>query len=609
IAFADEYLTAFKDMVKSCEIKGLNHTTGLQGKFRTAAGALAVDLQKHQLDEVYVSLLLVRRYEKDYMRTKSDKYKTKFLAAVKTYKTILGKSTCEKTSKDVQQKALTAYSNAFNAYLVAKTPEDMDKTYNGMRTQASVMETAIKSAHVPRTKALLLDIRKNEKDYLLRSDVKYVKKTHAACAKLIATCEQAGVLKEHVEAVKTAVTGYQQSFDALVDEDGKIATLVATMRKAVHAIEPAVAAIHEHALESVEQASEKTTSEANTLALTAMCISIGAGIVGVMLAFVITRGITKPINQIVQGLTAGAEQTSSASGQVASASQSLAQGTSEQAASIEEVTSSIEEMTSMTKQNATNADEAKSLSANATAGTGKGTEAMGRMSVAIEDIKTSSDETAKIIKTIDEIAFQTNLLALNAAVEAARAGEAGKGFAVVAEEVRNLAQRSAQAARDTAEMIEGSVKNADNGVIISKEVASLLEDIAGDNGKVNDLVAEIAAASNEQAQGIDQINTAVSQMDQVTQSNAANAEESASAAEELSAQAEQLGSMVIELQGMVGGSAADSGSSFKADRKPKAKNSKPQPSETALKRPTMTPATVTNENEFPMDEDSGLDSF
>jgi len=278
--------------------------------------------------------------------------------------------------------------------------------------------------------------------------------------------------------------------------------------------------------------------------------------ISVVLAFFISMGIVKSINRIVEGMTAGAEQTSAASGEVASASQSLAQGTSEQAAAIEEVTSSIEEMASMTKQNAANANEAKSLAANATAGTDKGTEAMGRMSAAIEDIKNSSDETAKIIKTIDEIAFQTNLLALNAAVEAARAGEAGKGFAVVAEEVRNLAQRSAQAARDTAEMIEGSVRNADNGVTISSEVATLLDEIAGNNRKVNDLVGEIAAASGEQAQGIEQINTAVGQMDSVTQSNAANAEESASAAEELSSQAEQLNMMVVQLRNVVGGSTA-----------------------------------------------------
>ena len=170
------------------------------------------------------------------------------------------------------------------------------------------------------------------------------------------------------------------------------------------------------------------------------------------------------------------------------------------------------------------------------------------MSQAIDDIKTSSDETAKIIKTIDEIAFQTNLLALNAAVEAARAGEAGKGFAVVAEEVRNLAQRSAEAARNTADMIEGSVKNADNGVQISQEVGQSLQEIAEGNRKVNDLVAEIAAASAEQAQGIEQINTAVGQMDQVTQSNTASAEESSSAAEELASQAQELKGMVTRFK-------------------------------------------------------------
>ena len=245
-------------------------------------------------------------------------------------------------------------------------------------------------------------------------------------------------------------------------------------------------------------------------------------------------------------VTEATEQVSSASQQISAGSQSLAQGANEQASSLEEVSSSLEEMSSMTKQNADNAGQAKALASEADKNAQTGAESMREMSSAINRIKESSDQTAKIVKTIDEIAMQTNLLALNAAVEAARAGEAGRGFAVVAEEVRNLAQRSAQAAKNTADMISESVKNADSGVQIAEEVSKSFELIAVSSKKVNDLIAEIAAASQEQSQGIDQVNTAVAQMDKVTQQNAANSEESASAAEELSSQAEELQSMVAQ---------------------------------------------------------------
>ncbi len=252
------------------------------------------------------------------------------------------------------------------------------------------------------------------------------------------------------------------------------------------------------------------------------------------------------LDKALQQVSEAAEQVTSASNQISSGSQSLAQGANEQASSLEEVSSSLEEMASMTKQNADNATQAKSLSGESEQNTKTGTEAMERMSSAINRIKESSDQTAKIIKTIDEIAMQTNLLALNAAVEAARAGEAGRGFAVVAEEVRNLAQRSAQAAKNTADMISESVKNADDGVKIADEVSQSFGSIATSTKKVNDLIAEIAAASQEQSQGIDQVNSAVAQMDKVTQQNAANSEESASAAEELSSQAEELKTMIDE---------------------------------------------------------------
>ena len=282
---------------------------------------------------------------------------------------------------------------------------------------------------------------------------------------------------------------------------------------------------------------------------------IGSIIAGVLLAVFITRAITKSINQIIAGLTEGASQVASASGQVSAASQSLAEGATEQAAGLEETSSSLEEMSSMTKQNADNAQQANTLAAESQKVAASGAESMQRMSQAIDEIQKSSEKTSKIIKTIDEIAFQTNLLALNAAVEAARAGEAGKGFAVVAEEVRNLAMRSAEAAKNTANMIEESVKNAQNGVNISGEASKALDTIVSGVSKTAGLAGEIAAASAEQAQGIDQVSTAVAQMDKVTQQNAANAEESAGASEELSAQAEQMQGVVNELTALVGGAA------------------------------------------------------
>ncbi len=259
------------------------------------------------------------------------------------------------------------------------------------------------------------------------------------------------------------------------------------------------------------------------------------------------NAVNATINNLEEALmqvNESVEQVSSASDQISSGSQSLAEAASEQASSLEEISSSLEELTSMTNQNADNASQANNLAGEAQKTAKSGQETMAQMTEAVNKIKAASDETADIIKTIEEIAFQTNLLALNAAVEAARAGDAGKGFAVVAEEVRNLAQRSAEAAKNTNKMIQESVKAADGGVAIGKEVAEALTQIVEGSGKVNELVAEIAAASKEQAQGIDQINTAVAELDKVTQQNAANSEESASASEELNAQAEELAGLI-----------------------------------------------------------------
>ena len=284
-----------------------------------------------------------------------------------------------------------------------------------------------------------------------------------------------------------------------------------------------------------------------------------AGVIIVFLAaiviFLYAMQMTRPINRIIKGLNEGADQVASASSQVSSASQSLSEGASEQASSLEETSSSLEEMSSMTRQNADNATQADTLMKNAKQTVGKANTSMGELTTSMDEISKASEETQKIIKTIDEIAFQTNLLALNAAVEAARAGEAGAGFAVVAEEVRNLAMRAADAAKNTSGLIEGTVKKIKDGSDLVTTTNEAFTEVATSASKVGELVGEIAAASNEQAQGIDQVNKAVAEMDKVIQQNASNAEESASASEEMNAQAEQMKGVVGELIALVGGSA------------------------------------------------------
>jgi uncharacterized protein YoxC len=282
---------------------------------------------------------------------------------------------------------------------------------------------------------------------------------------------------------------------------------------------------------------------------------------GIALAFVLTLlvgmlihyQLAAPLKRLTGLLQAQSDRVRDSAGQFSSSGHSLAEGASEQAASIEETSASLEELSSMTRNNAESVQKVNDLAKQTRSAAELGTSDMQAMSAAMEAIKASSGDIAKIIKTIDEIAFQTNILALNAAIEAARAGEAGMGFAVVADEVRTLARRSAEAARETAAKIEGAIRNTTQGAELTAKVAQALTDIVGKARQVDELAAQVTGASREQSQGITQINTAIEEMDKVTQRNAAAAEESAGAAAELNAQAQGMNQAVAGLIELVEG--------------------------------------------------------
>jgi methyl-accepting chemotaxis protein len=303
----------------------------------------------------------------------------------------------------------------------------------------------------------------------------------------------------------------------------------------------------------------ETVSHAKSGVVIALIIAL---IAGSTIAFFIVRGTSAVLVGSVRELTAGAEQVASAASQLSSSAQSLSTGASSQAAALEETSASMEEMASMTRQNADHSQQGALLMSDVDRRVKDSDQVLSQMIVSMKQIQESSMKVSKIIRTIDEIAFQTNILALNAAVEAARAGDAGMGFAVVADEVRNLAQRSAVAAKDTSALIEESITNAEQGDRHVRAVAEAFTTITTSVAQAKRLVDDVSSASKQQTQGIDQVSTAIGQLEQLTQRTAANSEECAAASEELNTQAEVTMTVVARLQAFVGGKASSGAASF-----------------------------------------------
>jgi len=367
--------------------------------------------------------------------------------------------------------------------------------------------------------------------------------------------EERAALGEIRAGTEQWIKGFSEFADLSVAGHGDIAAEKAlkTMTPAIDALQKRTAEVGKHSRIQQDGATETALaamrhSELFNMALTFLVLLAAGG------SFWVVASLVQTLREIAEAVGTGAGEVANAAAQVSSASQSLAEGSSEQASSLEETSAATEEISSMARKNTDNAGTMAKIVAQSAGRFEESNRALDQMVTATAEINASSDKISKIIKVIDEIAFQTNILALNAAVEAARAGEAGMGFAVVADEVRNLAQRSAQAAKDTASLIEESIEKSRGGKDKVDQVAGTLRVITEEAGQVKTIAEEVNLGSQEQANGLDQIAKAIQQMDQVTQKTAADAEETAAAAAELKAQSDSMNDIADRLAVLIGGS-------------------------------------------------------
>jgi len=589
------YNEAFKAIADAVVEKGLDHKSGLQGKFRDEAHNLEAVVKQLDVEELANCLLQIRRHEKDFLLRGEDKYFEKNHAQIEQFSKQTAKASLPDAFKQELTNGIDKYEKTFTTFASKiKAGEESDEFAGAFRDAAHNVEKLLNSRYVPGVMADYLMMRRHEKDYILRLDPKYMEAADDVADKIrnVLTASQ---LDPHTKSeMEKSLDNYEKTFDLYVAQDEKIAQLTEKMRGAVHEIEPVIEETVADLNGDVVNILAQTSADASHGAKKALAVCATAFLLAIVFSLVVVRSIVGPvrailafserfgrgdltasinakgsdeigamakslaealknIKRVIMEVFAAAENVTSGSQQLSSSSEQMSQGASEQAASVEEVSSSMEEMAANIRQNTDNAQETDKTAQKSAADAREGGKAV------IETVSAMKEIAGKI-SIIEEIARQTNLLALNAAIEAARAGEHGKGFAVVASEVRKLAERSQKAAGEIGQLSTTSVE-------VAEHAGELLSRIVPDIQKTASLVQEISAASNEQNAGAEQINKAIQQLDQVIQQNASASEQTASTAEELAAQAEQLQTAVsfFKLEGL---RAAPSGKAHRLQGKP-----------------------------------------
>jgi len=523
------------------------------------------DTARTDLDEKRAALRDMLTTEKN--KAFLDDFKTKYELYVQTYRNV---ATLTRENSNVKAKILLNGEAREKILIVDKLTDDLRSSIQtelnkklDVKSRSRLRALALISAAESNTlKSVrdagraIIETKEAEMALLVDRSNKFLKEAHKNIADLkkLTQGEEVAIVNQTITALAEYET-IQSSILALTLKNSNQRAMDLSQTKAreyVAEARDAIAKIAKDNAQNMEVAKTKSDENYAEIRNVNIAVAFGGITLALVIAFFMVRQMMNLITNSVNSVSEGAEQVASASNQISSSSQQLAEGAQEQAASVEEITSSLTEIKATIDQNSENAREADMLGKDANESAKMGYDHIQELSKSMLEINESSRKISNIIKTIDEIAFQTNLLALNAAVEAARAGEHGLGFAVVAEEVRNLAQRSAEAAKDTANIIEKSISDVQKGNQITEQTNKAFVEILDKVKKTGDIVGEIAIASKEQSTGVNELSEAMSQVDSVTQVIASNSEESAAASEEMSAQAITMKGTIAELASIFG---------------------------------------------------------